>query len=624
MPRFTEASKQAVLDSIDAVAVVGDYLRLGKKSGRYWGLCPFHHEKTPSFTVDPDRKYYYCFGCHKGGSIVDFIMEMDKLSFPEVIEALAKRFGISLVYEKGSGPGEDKTGRIEALADLYSRVAASFHYILMKKGEGDRAKQYIIDRGIAMNTIEQFRLGFSPTDRSWLYRFLSGKGGFSKEFLAVTGLFSTRYPAAAFFSNRLMFPISDKSGRTIAFGGRLLEGEGPKYINSPDSELFKKGRTLFAVDLALPEIRRTKETYLAEGYMDVIALHQGGVTNAVAPLGTAFTDDQAKFLHRWADKVYLMLDNDEAGQNAAYKAVLCCRRNGLECAVVDTARFFNGNDEIPKDPAEILQKFGQGALKESVKCAILDIDFVITRSRTFKDTSQSVAFLFPYLDALDSEVARGITIGAIADSFGVEYQAILDDYNRERQSVRQLTTEKGVLSGVPAAKKTFRVGDELYLLAAVFVNPGLFKVLRSALSPEDLEDQNARELYIVLEDWFRLNSGLLSGEENQAGVEVGGHIQVSAQTGNLLDMVSEGDLRDFILRQEASGAFTNPEKVVSDGIARIRSKILERRRSEITRELRNSAPGNAKEADLLIEKYHIDAELKNRRDQAKKTTRGAE
>ncbi|MDR2702641.1 MAG: DNA primase [Spirochaetaceae bacterium] len=625
MARFTEASKQAVLDSIDAAAVVGDYLRLEKKGGRYWGLCPFHHEKTPSFTVDADRKYYYCFGCHKGGSIVDFIMEMDKQSFPEAIETLAKRFGVSLSYEKGSSPGEDKSGYIEALADLYSRVAASFHYILLNKGEGEKAKQYIIDRGIAMNTIEQFRLGFSPADRSWLYRFLSGKGGFSKDFLAATGLFSPKYPSASFFSNRLMFPIGDKSGRTIAFGGRLLEGEGPKYINSPDSELFKKGRTLFAVDLALPEIRRTKEAYLAEGYMDVISLHQGGVTNAVAPLGTAFTDDQAKFLHRWADKVYLMLDNDEAGQNAAYKAVLCCRRNGLECAVVDTARFFNGKGETPKDPAEILQKFGSQALKKSVKCAILDIDFVITRSKTFKDTAQSVAFLFPYLDALDSEVARDVTIGAIAQSFGVEYRAVLDDYNRARQPERQLTAEKGVPSGISAVKKTFRAGDELYLLAAVFVNPGLFKVLRSALSPEDLEDSNARELYIVMEDWFRLNSDLLSGEENMTGIETGVQFcnRVPARSGNLLDMIPEGDLRDFILRQEASGAFTNPEKVLSDGIARMRSKILERRRREITRELRHTTHEDAKEADLLAEKMYIDAELKGRH-QVKQTTRGAE
>jgi len=591
MARFTEASKQAVIDSIDAVAVVGDYLRLEKKSGRYWGLCPFHHEKTPSFTVDPDRKYYYCFGCHKGGSIVDFVMEMDKLSFPEAIEILAKRFGVSLVYEQGSGPSDDRSAQLEALADLYRRVALSFHHILMEKSEGEAAKHYILNRGINLDTIERFRLGYAPADRSWLYRFLSGKGGFSPQFLASSGLFSRNYPQTAFFSNRLMFPIGDKAGRTIAFGGRLLEGEGPKYVNSQDSELFRKGRTLFALDLALPEIRRTKEVYLAEGYMDVIALHQGGIPNAVAPLGTAFTDEQAKLLHRWADKVCLMLDNDEAGQTAAVKAILCCRKNGLDCAVVNTADFFKGKEQSPKDPAEILQKFGPESLKNSVKCCILDIDFVISRSRAFRDISQSVAFMFPYLDALDSEVARDGSIGAIADAFGVERRAVLDDYTRTRKPVQE--------GAKPAAAKAFRAGDELYLLGAVFVNPGLFKVLRSALSPEDLEDRNARELFIILEDWYRQNTGGLSGG-TRSGIEAGG----------LLDMVPAGDLRDFILRQEASGAFANPEKLLSDGTARIKSKILERRRREIIRELRNSTLEAAKQADLLAEKVHIDAELR--------------
>jgi len=601
MARFTEASKQAVIDSIDAAAVVGDYLRLERKSGRFWGLCPFHHEKTPSFTVDPDRKYYYCFGCHKGGSIVDFVMEMDKLSFPEAIEILAKRFGVSLVYEKGSGPSEDRSGQLEALADLYRRVALSFHHILMEKPEGEAAKRYILGRGINADTIERFRLGYAPADRSWLYRFLSGKGGFSPEFLASTGLFSRKHPQTAFFSNRLMFPIGDKAGRTIAFGGRLLEGEGPKYVNSQESELFKKGRNLFALDLALPEIRRTKEVYLAEGYMDVIALHQGGIPNAVAPLGTAFTDDQAKLLHRWADKVCLMLDNDEAGQTAAVKAIFSCRKNGLDCVVVNTADFFKGKEQIPKDPAEILQKFGPESLKNSVKCCILDIDFVISRGRAFKDTSQSVAFLFPYLDALDSEVARDTSVGVIADAFGVERRAVWDDYSRTRKPAQ----EKGDYAGAkPKAAKAFRAGDELYLLGAVFVNPGLFKVLRSALSPEDLEDPNARELFIILEDWYRQNTGGLSGDTFRLEAEPG------LEAGGLLDMVPAGDLRDYILRQQASGAFANPEKLLSDGTARIKSKILERRRREIIRELRNSTLETAKQADLLAEKVHIDAELR--------------
>ncbi|MDR2553442.1 MAG: DNA primase [Treponema sp.] len=599
MSRFTETSKQAVIDRIDAVAVVEDYLRLEKRGGRYWGLCPFHHEKTPSFTVEPDRKFYYCFGCHKGGSIVNFIMEMDKLSFPEAMENLAKRFGTELVYESG---GPDKSGeeaRANALRELYQRVAGTFHHFLMKKADGGDAKLYIINRGITIDTIEGFRLGYAPADRSWLYGFLSKKGAFSEAFLAGSGLFVKQHPRSAFFFNRLMFPIGDKNGRTAAFGGRILAGEGPKYINSQDSEIFKKGKTLFALDLALPSIRSARAVYLAEGYMDVLALHQGGVSNAVAPLGTAFTDDQAQLIRRWADKVYLMLDNDEAGRNAAFKAVLCCRKNGLDCAVVNSGAYFKGEAVLPKDPAEILQKFGAEALKKSVKCCINDLEYVISRSRALKEEkSQSVAFLFPYLDALESEVAKDASVGIIADAFGVERGAVWEDYRKASgEKPGGFTAVK-----VPApAERVLRAGDELYLLGAVFVNPGLFKTLRAGLAPEDLEDPRARELYIVLEEWYRSSMGE-GGDPGAAG---------------LIDRVGDGALRDFLLRGEAMGIFGNPEKLLGDGVPRIKGKVLERRRKEIIRELRNPSPASPGQGDLLAEKIYIDAELTRLRETAK-------
>ncbi|MDR2071993.1 MAG: DNA primase [Spirochaetaceae bacterium] len=602
MARFTEASIQAVFDKIDAVAVVEDYLRLEKKSGRYWGLCPFHHEKTPSFTVEPDRKFYYCFGCHKGGSIVNFIMEMDKLSFAEAVETLAKRFGVPLVYETG-GPRDAAGGNAEALEDLYRRVSRSFHHLLVKKSEGEAAKRYILDRGIGMDTVERFCLGYAPADRSWLYGFLSGKGGFSDSFLASSGLFSRKYPKTAFFSHRLMFPIRDRNSRTLAFGGRILDGEGPKYLNSPDSEIFKKGRTLFALDMALPEIRNTQAVYLAEGYMDVLALHQGGICNAVAPLGTAFTEDQAKLLGRWTRKLYLMLDNDEAGQNAAFKAILCCRKNGIDCEVVNFREYFAKEQEIPKDPAEIFQKFGPEELKKSVKCCILDLDFIISRSRTLnnKDKSRAVTFLFPYLDALDSEINRDTSIGIIADAFGVESRAVREDYHRRGMRPGGGNAE----GGGSARSRDFRAGDELTLVTAVFVNPVFFKTLRTGISLEDLEDPRARELFILLEEWYRKTGGGFQ----DGGLSGASGILNSAASGELLEMVQDKGLQEYILRQEASGAFSSIEKLLSDGITKIKSKVLERRRREIIRELRSPALETLRQGDLLAEKIHIDAEL---------------
>ncbi|MDR2470525.1 MAG: DNA primase [Treponema sp.] len=600
MARFTEASKNAVIDGVDAVAVAEDYVRLEKRGGRWWGCCPFHQEKTPSFTVDPERKTFKCFGCGKGGSLVSFIMELDKLSFPEAMEALSKRSGIPLQYEEGGGFDGDKAKakreETEALEELYRRVAVSFHHILMKTPEGEGAKRYILDRGISAETLERFRLGYAPADRSWLHGFLTARG-FSAPFLAASGLFSAKYPRSAFFSARLMFPIAGRGGAVAAFGGRILQGDGPKYLNSPESAIFKKGRTLFALDLALPEIRATGEAYLAEGYMDVIALHQGGVSNAVAPLGTAFTDDQAKLLKRWADRVLLMMDSDEAGQNALYKAILCCRKNGLDCSVVDFRGFFGETGSPPKDPAEILQKFGPGALKKSAKRCILDLDFIISRSRVLhKEVSRRVAFLFPYLNVLESEVLRDASIGAVADAFGVERRAVADDLRRFRDGNRQ-RDETGVNAG-PEPRGPFRPGDELYLLAALLYNPGSFRELRTAFFPDDLEDSRARELYIILEDWYR--------RTGDAPDSPGARLAV---VGELLDRIEDGELRDFILRQGSSGAFDNPEPLLNDGMARIKSKALERRRREITRELRNTALDPGRQADLLAEKVHIDAEL---------------
>ena len=596
MARFTEASKHALIEGIDAIAVVQEYLRLEKKSGRYWGLCPFHHEKTPSFTVDPDKKTYYCFGCNKGGSIVGLVMDIEKVSFPEAMETLSKLSGIPLIYESGFyGEKKELEKKTEELTELFKRVTTSFHHILMKTREGEKAKQYIMDRGIGIETIEHFCLGFAPADRYWLHKFLSEKG-FSEEFLGHSGLFSRRFPKSAFFSNRLIFPIADKNGKIIAFGGRLLEGEGPKYLNSSDSELFKKGRTIFALDSALQEIRRTKEVYLTEGYMDVLALYQGGIHNAVAPLGTAFTDDQAKLLHRWAEKVCIFLDNDEAGQTAVYKTIVCCKRNKLNCVIVDIGVYFDQKTEIPKDPAEILQKFGPEALKNCVKKCIFDFDFLLSRSRAFREKSKAVAFLFPYLDALVSEVEKDECIKAISEAFELDRQSIWEDYKRtivtkapHEGSEHPVST---ALEIIKKGKRPFRAEYELYLLGAVFVNPVFFKKFRSSILPEDLEDANARELYFILEEWFRENTAL----ETIVSLE-------------LLDHIQDKDIRDFILRQEALGSFANPEKLINDGMKKISAKILEKHRKNLIRELRNTTEGIRRQTDLLAEKVYIDEEL---------------
>jgi DNA primase len=452
--------------------------------------------------------------------------------------------------------------------------------------------------------IDRFRLGYAPADRGWLYKFLSGKG-YSGEFLASSGLFSKNNNRSAFFADRIIFPITDRQGRTVAFGGRILSGEGPKYLNSGESEGYKKRETLFAVDLAMPEIRKTKEVYIAEGYMDVIALHQAGIINAVAPLGTAFTDEQARLLKRWAERLYLIFDTDEAGQNAALKAIMTCRNNGLESFVV-TPKIEGMKDPADfKDPADILKNFGPETLQKSVKCFINDFEYLVKRSKSLFDLSDSVgksraaAFLFPYLKTMDSEVSRDSCIGAIADAIGVERQAVVSDFRRfnngqSGQRPEEIARETGD-SGV---QRPIRLNDELFLLTAVVVNHDLYPKLRSVLTIEDFDDPAARELFIALEEWFR---------NDMPGMD------------DLLSRISNGALRDFVVRQGVSEAFSiNPGRLVNDGIRTVRQKRLERRLAGIITELRITKNELVPEGfqrgsrleDLLAEKVHLDAELR--------------
>jgi len=637
VPYIAKSSIQELTDHLDASAVVSDYLHLEKRGGRLWACCPFHKEKTASFTVNPDLKTYYCFGCHKGGTMINFIMEMDKLSFPEAVELLAKKTGVELVYENSAGGNfsaeeEEKKKKKEELFELYRRISGSFHHFLLKNPEARPALDYIITRGVNSEMIEHFGLGYSPADRYWLNTFLSEKG-YSKEFLAASGLFSSRDTRSSFFSGRIIFPIKDQQGRNVAFGGRYLPGqaseregwEPPKYINSPESVIYKKGETLYALDVALPEIRRTKTAYIAEGYMDVIALHQAGITNALAPLGTAFTDAQAKLLQRWVEKVVFFFDSDEAGRVAANKGIYTCRRNGLSCAVVFPDAAVAWEKSFPKDPADILKDFGSEALQKAAKSIISDLDFLLSRAKDLYGSSgtegkaKGVAYVFPYIELLDSEVARASCIEAAADAFGLLPAVIAGDFSRYASGQKKAVGAKEASNfasdgaSIEKADLPIRMNDEILLLIVValdYVSSGnndkrekLFLNFRFSLEINDFEDSNAKEIYVALEECFRY------GEDSMD---------------ELLARISSPELKKFLLERSVSGEFSiNAEQFVNDGIKKIKRKELEHRQEEIIIKLRSfkkksAGEGNGLEAtddvadairELLAEKMQVDDEL---------------
>ena len=618
MGLISKATIQEVNNRLNAISTVEDYVRLEKKGGRWWGRCPFHgggQEKTPSFKVDPDLKMYHCFGCGKGGSVIGFVMEMDKITYPEAIKVLAKKIGIEIVYEDGAGDNEFDNSHREDLFELYRRTTVTFQHFLNEKPEGQNAYKYLTNRGITEEMIGRFKLGFSPADRNFLYQFLRQKG-YSEDFLEKSGLFSARYKTSPMFSGRLMFPIMDRQSRVVAFGGRALPGvlqndgkEPPKYINSPETDIYKKGQTLYALDLALPEIRQTKTVYIAEGYMDVIALHQAGVINSVAPLGTAFTDEQAGLLHRWAEKVIVIFDTDEAGQKAAYKAILTCRKNGIICEIALPQKGLNretgGETAEFKDPADILQKFGPQILKKIMNCTINDFEYLISRGKIQVKAvgsckNRAAEFLFPYLEALNSEIERDDCTAIIADTFGVEREAVQKDFsrwktgNRPRQNIHeeQANVSHGSFTG------SVRMNAELFLLTVVSVNMKLYPDFRAALEIKEIDDPAAKELFIAMEECF---------------------IHDESDIDSLLSRIKDEPLKNFIASRGTSAEFSggpgrDPRRLMEDGINEIRKKRLRKRLTEIGAQMRNSERFSDDDGEyineLLAEKKFIDSQMR--------------
>ena len=408
---ISEETINDILNTADIVSTVGEYTRLERRSGNdWWGCCPFHGEKTASFHVDGDKKFFYCFGCKKSGNIINFIMEMEKLSYADTLVALAKKNGIPIKYKDGFKPDENfkKNDEIEQNIDLYERTASMFHYFLLETEQGKKALDYVIKRGLTRETIEKFKLGYAPADRKWLKVFLRKKN-YSDDFLNKSGLFSSKYPDYSFFSDRLMFPIFNRRGQVVAFGGRVIppaDESQRKYLNSGELIQFKKKETLFGFNFAKDAIRREKKVILCEGNMDVIAYHQCGLDYAVATLGTAFTEEHVKMLQGFvADgAVYLSFDSDGAGQAATWKAIKLCKQHDLTVKII---RLQGG-----KDPAEIMLKYGAENLTAQVNNAILDSDYLLLRLGekypldTPEGKRKAALEYFLYIDVLQSSIQK--------------------------------------------------------------------------------------------------------------------------------------------------------------------------------------------------------------------------
>lgn len=340
---------EQIRDALDIAEVIGERVKLRPSSRGYSGLCPFHHEDTPSFHVYTDTQSYYCFGCHEAGNIFTFLMKADSLSFPEAVKVLADRAGIEL--PKYDQPGDRTFYEILTLT-------AKFYADTLKGAQGAAARAYLDRRNLNSADIESFGLGYAPSSWDALVSYLHRQHVTDKQILDLGLAQEGKHGLYDKFRGRVIFPIKDIAGRVIGFGGRLIDGEGAKYMNSPESAIYRKRKNLYLLDEARKSIRERKRSILVEGYMDAIRLHKSGFTETVASLGTSLTPEQAETLSRFADRCYICYDSDSAGQNATLRSMFILQKHGLDVHVVSLP--------AGKDPDEFLSTNPSSAFEEAL------------------------------------------------------------------------------------------------------------------------------------------------------------------------------------------------------------------------------------------------------------------
>ena len=412
-----------LIDRTDLVDLVSESVHLTKKGNSYWGCCPFHSEKTPSFHVVPDRKIYKCFGCGKGGGAINFVMELDNLSFREAVEVLAKRCGME-VPDSGYAPGAKE--RREKLLTINKQAARAFHRWLYSP-EGAQGLAYLQKRGLTKGTLTRFGLGFAPNRWDALIQEL-GKEGYDKRDLLDAGLAVNNKDGRIYdrFRNRVMFPIIDTGGNVIGFGGRVMDDSTPKYLNSPDTPVYNKSRNVFALNMAKKS--KAGRVILTEGYMDTISLHQAGFDSAVASLGTSLTSEHAQLLSRYFPEAIISYDGDGAGIAAAQRAIPLLEKAGLKVRVLKM--------KGAKDPDEFIKKYGRDAFLRLLDQSENQVDYrleQIQKKYNLEDDAQKVAFLqeaAQMLSTLPSAVEREIYGGHAAQAAGVSPEVMAQEVKK--------------------------------------------------------------------------------------------------------------------------------------------------------------------------------------------------
>ena len=481
---------EEVRSSNNIVDIIGGYVRLQKKGSSYFGLCPFHNEKSPSFSVSPNKQMYYCFGCGAGGNVFTFIMEYENQTFPEAVKILADRAGIALPEAELTEEQKRERNKRQLLLEI-NKTAANYFYYQLNGDQGQQAREYLENRRLSKETQIHFGLGYASKYSNDLYLYLKKKG-YQDQILKETGLltYDEKRGAHDKFWNRVMFPIMDVNNRVIGFSGRVMGDGTPKYLNSPETMLFDKSRNLYGLNYA----RTSRKPYMiiCEGYMDVIAMHQAGFTNAVASLGTAFTAQHSVLLKRYTQEVRLAYDSDGAGQKAALRAIPILKSAGINVRVIHMDPY--------KDPDEFIKNLGAEAFQERIDAAESSFMFeisVLEKNYKQSDPEGRASFMKAMARRLlefPQELERNIYIDAIAGRYGIaseELKRMVNSFgaSMSREQVEAAIYQQQEREEMPAKKRVEKEDSVLtaqkFFLTWLIEEPSIYDKTKDYINEDD-------------------------------------------------------------------------------------------------------------------------------------------
>lgn len=612
--RITDELKEEIRSRNRLEDVVGTYVTLKRSGKSLTGLCPFHNERTPSFSVSPDKQLYYCFGCGASGDVFDFVMEYERLDFMEAAKRLAERAGIVLDTGDESSSERKRRQERETLYEVNGIAAKYFRYRLLKSRLAAAARNYLSSRGVSSESSERFLLGYAMDSWDDLYRVLQ-KRGISEDGMVLSGLVKKgKKSAYDVFRDRIMFPIRDASGRVLGFGGRALPGKGddqPKYLNSQETPVFSKRRILYGIDVARDSIRRLERAVVVEGYMDVVTCHQYGFTNVVASLGTALTRDQAQLLARYAPEVVILYDADAAGQDATLRGLELLRSEGLRVKVVTL--------EEGEDPDSFLRANGASKLKTLLESAKnlteYRIDSVV-KNTDLRDASlkaeasrQCIAILVEVSDPIERlEYSKYAAYQLMVDEdvFLRQVDAVSQSdrhawdtlpktrYTKQVKSAGQAgpgidrrTEPQAPGAEQPLAEKLTKA--ELLLLSMVLDDPDLTALVDDRLCEESFSHESAYRIYQLVREC----AGQARGEQLHS---------------RLLARVDDEAMKQLIhrLSVDAGGVAADPKRTVVDCALHMEHARLGRKIADLESQLRESEREGDIDRSLRLRKEIMD------------------